>query len=179
MHVRPMRTVTIWTGPPADPAQDEVALHRLMAEPGTRVICGDTTAQVAARLLGSELELESRPEDGADRTHPWAEVPPVSRLAGVDLVTEGLVTLRKARKRLEGVQHVRELPRVEDGATRLARALLKADRIHFVVGLAVNPGFGTAVDAGGVRPVSLRRMVVEELICDLKAQGRLVSVEYL
>ena len=179
MHVRPMRTATIWTGPPADPAQDEVALHRLMAEPGTRVICGDTTAQIAARLLGSELELESRPEDGADRTHPWAEVPPVSRLAGVDLVTEGWVTLGKARERVAGAQHVRDLPREEDGATRLAHALLKADRIHFIVGLAINPAVGTAVDAGGVRPVPLRRVVVEELIRDLKAQGRLVSVETL
>ena len=178
MHVRPTRTATIWTGPPADPAQDEVALHRLMAEPGTRVICGDTTAQIAARLLRSELELESRPEDGADRTHPWAEVPPVSRLAGVDLVTEGRVTLGKARERVAGAQHVRDLPREEDGATRLAHALLKADRIHFVVGLAINPGFGTAVDAG-FRPVPLRQVVVEELIRDLKAQGRLVSVEYL
>ena len=179
MYVRPTRTATIWTGPPTDPAQDEVALHRLMAEPGTRIICGDTTAQIAARLLGSELELESRPEDGADRTHPWAEVPPVSRLAGVDLVTEGWVTLGKARERVAGAQRVRDLPREEDGATRLARALLKADRIHFVVGLAINTGFGTAVDAGGVRPVPLRQVVVEELIRDLKAQGRLMSVEYL
>jgi hypothetical protein len=179
MHVRPVRTATIWTGPPSDPARDEVALHRLMAEPGARVICGDTTAQIAARLLESELELESRPERGADRTHPWAEVPPVSRLAGVDLVTEGWVTLGKARERVAGAQHVRDLPREQDGATRLAHVLLKADRIHFIVGLAINPGFGTAVDAGSVRPVPLRRMVVEELICDLKAQGRLVSVEYL
>jgi hypothetical protein len=179
MHVRPTHTATIWTGPPADPAKDEVALHRLMAEPGTRIICGDTTAQIAARLLGSELELESRPEDGADRTHPWAEVPPVSRMAGVDLVTEGWVTLGKARERVAGAQHVRDLPREEDGATRLARALLKADRIHFIVGRAVNPGFGTEVDAEGVRPVPLRQVAVEELMRDLKAQGRLVSVEYL
>ena len=179
MHVRPTRTATIWTGPPADPAQDEAAFHRLMVEPGTRIICGDTTAQIAARLLGIDLELESRPEGGADRTHPWAGVPPVSRLAGVDLVTEGCVTLGKARERVAGVQHVRDLPREEDGATRLARALLKADRIHFIVGLAINPGLGTAMDAEGVRPVPLRQVVVEELMCDLKAQGRLVSVEYL
>ena len=179
MHVRTTRTATIWTGPPADPAQDEAALHRLMAEPGTRIICGDTTAQIAARLLGSELELEARPEDGVDRTHPWAEVPPVSRLAGVDLVTEGCVTLGKARERVAGVQHVRDLPREEDGATRLARALLEADMIHFIVGLAVNPGLGTAVDVEGVRPAPLRQVVVEELMRDLKAQGRLVSVEYL
>ncbi len=71
------------------------------------------------------------------------------------------------------------LPREEDGATRLARALLKADRIHFVVGLAFNPGLSTAVDTGGVHSIPLRRAVVEELIRDLQGRGRLVSVEYL
>ena len=169
MHVRPIRTLTVWTGPPTDPALDEVALRKLMAEPGMRVICGDTTAQIAARLLGAELEMEPRPEDG------WAEVPPVSRLEGVDLVTEGLVTLGKARERIAEVRRVRDLPRKSDGATRLARALLTADKIHFIVGLAVNPA--QAADATGTIP--LRRLVVEELIQDLAARGKLVSVEYL
>ncbi len=169
MHVRPIRTLTVWTGPPADPPQDEVALRKLMAEPGTRIICGDTTADIAARLLGAELEMEPRPEDG------WAEVPPVSRLEGVDLVTEGLVTMGKARERIAEVRRVRDLPRKSDGATRLARALLTADKIHFIVGLAVNPA--QAADATGTIP--LRRLVVEELIQDLAARGKLVSVEYL
>jgi len=169
MQARPVRTVMVWTGPPVDPAQDEVALEKLMTEPGTRVICGDTTAQIAARLLGAELEMEPRPEGG------WVEVPPVSRLEGMDLVTEGLVTLGKARERIAGAKRVRDLPRGEDGATRLARALLEADLIHFIVGLAVNPA--QAADAAGTVP--LRQAVVEELMHDLKTRGKLVSVEHL
>jgi len=169
MHVRPRRTATVWTGPPVDPAQDEVALEQLMTEQGTRIICGDTTAQIAARLLGVELELEPRPEDG------WAEIPPTSRLEGVDLVTEGLVTLGKARERLAGVKRVRDLPREEDGATRLARALLTADKIHFIVGLAVNPA--QAADTAGTTP--LRRIVIDDLGHDLKAHDKIISVEYL
>jgi hypothetical protein len=194
MRVRPERHATVWTGPPADQAQDEVALGKLMAEQGTRVICGGTTALIAARLLGAELKTEPRPEDG------WAEVPPVSSLEEVDLVTEGLVTLGKARERLAGAGRVQRthdnqpsrggsphprqrphLPRGEDGATRLARALLAADRIHFVVGLAVNPqqadDSGTHGRTTNVRP--LRQGVVEDLAGDLKARGKLVSVEYL
>jgi len=168
MHVRPRRSAAVWSGPPADPALDGVALEKLMAEPGVRIICGDTTAQIAARLLEAELELEPRPENG------WAEVPPVLRLEGVHLVTEGLVTLGKARERLAGAKRVRDLPRGEDGATRLARALLAADKIHFIVGLAVNPQQADA--AAGIGP--LRQAVVEELMHDLKVQGRLVSVEH-
>ncbi|HEY68001.1 MAG TPA: stage II sporulation protein E, partial [Thermoflexia bacterium] len=81
----------------------------------------------------------------------------------------------KARERIAEVRRVRDLPRKSDGATRLARALLTADKIHFIVGLAVNPA--QAADATGTIP--LRRLVVEELIQDLAARGKLVSVEYL
>lgn len=173
MHVRPVRTATVWTGPPADPAQDAAALSRLMAEPGTRIICGGTTAQIAARLLRVPLELEPRPPEG------WDEVPPTSRLEGVSLVTEGLVTLGKARERIadctlqiansnlqSAICNVRE-----DGATRLARALLAADAIHFIVGLAANPQ--QAADG-----IPLRKAVVEGLARELRAQGKLVAVEY-
>ncbi len=174
MFVRPMRFATVWSGPPADRSLDPVALERLMTpdwdgDPGQRVICGGTTAEIAARLLDAELKVESRPE------HGWREVPPVARLEGIDLVTEGLVTLRKARERMAKAQRLRDLPYAQDGATRLAKVLLKADRLHFLVGLAVNPA--QSVDDAGVVP--LRRPVIEGLIQDLKARDKLVSVEYL
>ena len=169
MHVRPLRSATVWSGPPADPSLDRVALDRLMAEPGQRVICGDTTAQIAARLLGAELAIERRPSDG------WAEVPPTERLEGVDLVTEGRITLGKTRERLAVAKDVHHLPRREDGATRLARALLAADVIHLIVGQAVN--LQEAAHADSTMP--LRRTVVEEVMRDLKTRGKVVSAEYL
>jgi len=169
LHVRPRRSATVWSGPPADQTLDKAALEKLMAEPSVRIICGDTTAQIAAGLLGAELELEPRPE------HGWVEVPPVSFLEGVHLVTEGLVTLGKARERMAGAKQARDLPRGEDGATRLARELLVADKIRFIVGLAVNP----AQAAEAAPTVPLRRAVLEALMHDLKARSKVVSVEYL
>ena len=172
MFVRPQRTTTVWSGPPAKRDVEEAVLEKLVAEPGTRIICGDTTAEIAARLLGAGLEMEPRPEDG------WMEVPPVSRLRGrpdierIDLITEGLVTMGKARERMAQAQRVRDLPRKQDGATRLAKLLLLADKINFLVGLAVNPAQTT------VSGVPLRRIVVEGLTNDLKARGKIVSVEY-
>jgi hypothetical protein len=178
MHVRPMRTATIWTGPPVDAAQDEAVLHLLMAEQGERIICGGTTAQIAARLLEAELKTEPRPADGADGSHPWEEVPPTFRMEGIGLVTEGLITLRKAGEQIaSGKVQTRGL-RFEigdwrlDGATRLARALLAADRVHFIVGLAVNP---QQVDESGA---PLRKGVVDDLMRGLEARGKLVSAEY-
>jgi len=169
MRARPMRSATLWTGPPAEPALDSVALARLVAEKGTRIICGDTTAQIAARLLGTELEIERRPPDG------WAEVPPVARLEGVDLVTEGVITLGRAIERLRGARSIRDLPRGEDGATQLARQLLMADRIRFIIGQAINPLQVADVERG----ISKRQLLAEELIRELRARGKLVSVEVL
>jgi hypothetical protein len=179
MHVRPMRTATVWSGPPVDAARDEAVLRLLMAEQGERIICGGTTAQIVARLLDAELKTEPRPADGADGSHPWEEVPPTFRLAGVSLVTEGLITLRKAGEQIASgkVQTRGWGLGIGDwrlgGATRLARALLAADKVHFIVGLAVNP---QQVDENGV---PLRKGVVEDLMHDLEARGKLVSVEYV
>jgi hypothetical protein len=144
-----------------------------MAEPGVRVICGDTTAQIAARLLGAELELEPRPADG------WKEVPPASRFIPpeggekIDLVTEGLVTLRATRQRL--AQGIGPGPgaRRADGATQLARLLLQADKVHFVVGLAVNPVQATR------EGIPLRKEVIEALADDLRARGKIVTISFV
>lgn len=173
MHARPMRSATIWVGPPADPAQDEAVLHELMGEPGVRVLCGGTTAQIAARLLGTELRMEPRPVGG------WEEVPPTAQMESVSLVTEGLVTLRRVRERIAGDEKPGSGPRFgledvrADGATRLARMLPAMDRIRFLVGMAVNP---QQVDEAGV---PLRREVVEGLMRELEARGKIVSVKYL
>ena len=76
---------------------------------------------------------------------------------------------------MAGVKGVRDLPRGEDGAARLARLLLTADKVHFVVGLAINPA--QAADAAGAIP--LRRLVTDDLLRELRVRGKLVSAEYL
>jgi hypothetical protein len=57
---------------------------------------------------------------------------------------------------------------------RLSQMLLSADGIHFIVGLAVNPE--QAADAAGTIP--MRRIVIDDLVRDLEAHGKVVSVEY-
>jgi hypothetical protein len=164
-------------------------LDRLMAEPGTRVICGDTTAEIAARLAGAELVTEPRPDEG------WSEVPPVSRMVRPDgsepvlLVTEGVVTMGVAHQRLaeatsavaqDAILRLRSgqslrhsLAGREDGASQLAHLLFTADKVRFLVGLATNPA-QTAKDG---KP--LRQAAVRQLMEDLRAQGKIVVVEYV
>lgn len=173
LFARPMRTATVWSGPPADRRRDQEALARLMAEEGVRIICGDTTAQLAARLLNAELRLDPRPADG------WREVPPTARLVTPDgaspvaLVTEGLVTMRVAADRLAAVKRPNELLGRRDGASRLAKLLLEADKVTFLVGLAINPA---QVERDGT---PLRKAAVMEVAEALKARGKIVAVEYI
>ncbi len=168
MFVRPMRTAAVWTGPPADRKRDREALNRLLAEEGVRVICGDTSAEIAARLLGGQLAMHPPPPEG------WGEVPPTLRLAGaaerVDLITEGAVTLRVAQQRLAETQRPRDLAGRQDGASRLAKLLLEADKITFLVGLAVNPA---QTERDGT---PLRKAAVEDLVQRLRTRGKIVSV---
>jgi hypothetical protein len=188
MFVRPMRTATVWSGPPGPLAAkgrsssfppaaaggiEGGLLAQLMVEEDMRIICGDTTAEIAARLLGAELVMEPRPDEG------WGEVPPVSRMVGADgrelmaLVTEGVVTMRVARERLTYAKRPQDLTGRSDGASRLARLLLTADKVRFLVGLAVNPA---QVERDGT---PLRKAVVAGLAEELKERGKIVTVEYM
>lgn len=170
LRVRPMRSLTVWTGPPAERRRDREALARLMAEEGARVICGDTTAAIAARLLGGRLELAPPPPEG------WGEVPPTLRLTGaaerVDLLTEGAVTLRVAAGRLAEAQRPRDLAGREDGASRLAQLLLEADKVTLLVGQAVNPA---QTERDGT---PLRRAAIERLVEALRARGKIVETAF-
>jgi hypothetical protein len=77
-----------------------------------------------------------------------------------------------ARDRLAEAKRPRDLAGREDGASRLARLLLTADKVRFLVGLAVNPAQTT------VEGMPLRKVAIEKLVDDLKARGKIVSVEF-
>lgn len=103
------------------------------------------------------------------------KLPPVGILEGVYLVTEGILTLSSAVDRLRAAKSVRELPADQDAAIQLARLLLNADRIHFVVGDAINPQ--QLVDV--VRGVPMRQIYLNELIVRLTELNKQVTVEHL
>jgi hypothetical protein len=171
MKVRAPVEATVFTGPPSESALDKVAVQRLMAGRGKKVICGGTTAQIAERVLGAKLEVVWNKFSRQDSE----KIPPTARLPGIDLVTEGVITLSKAMERIEGITQVGQLPHKPDGATELARILLAADRIHFIVGDAINP----QQIADVVRGKPMRQVILESLIKELEEKGKLVTVEHL
>lgn len=173
MWVRPQRKATVLTGPPAQPARDAEAVQKLMAAQGAKAICGGTTAQMASRVLKTPLRVAWQPAAGAHKSGP--KLPPVGLLEGVDLVPEGILTLSSAVDRLREASTVHDLPSEQDAATRLARMLLQADQVHFIVGDAINPQQLADV----VRGVPMRQIYLEELIARLRQCGKGVTVEHL
>ena len=175
MRVRIRRKLTILTGPPSDPALDAQAVERLMSAEGAKAICGGTTAQMAARGVGKPLKVAWRPMPPGGSSVTGPKLPPMGLLEGVDLVTEGILTISAAVDRLKNVQSIRDLPPDQDAATQLARLLLTADRIHFIIGDAINPQQLADV----VRGVPMREIYLDELIARLNALDKIVTVEHL
>jgi hypothetical protein len=125
VHLRRPRVLYLLTGPPFDPARDR-EFARLARVPGVRkVVAGGTTSNILARELNLEVEM--------DLSMPDRDVPAPSAMAGVELVTEGCLTLAKAAEYLEHGP-----PPRRNAATRLVELLLDSDIIHFQVGTAVN-----------------------------------------
>ncbi|MBT9132867.1 MAG: hypothetical protein DDT33_01397 [Firmicutes bacterium] len=175
MWVRQARTATILTGPPSDPKLDSLAMSKLMSREGVKAICGGTTAQMAARELGQKLVVQwQSPAKRSGGSSP-SKIPPIARLKGVDLVSEGVLTLSSAAEQLRKAATIHDLSSAQEAGTRLARLLLEADEIHFVVGNAINPHQLADV----VRGKPMRQIYLEEVIEQLKRRNKLITMEHL
>jgi hypothetical protein len=174
MLVRPARLAVIFTGPPSDRALDELAVQRFISRPGRKIVCGGTTAQVVARVLDHKLVVEWRTPDkkgGAQRQ----KLPPVARLEGIDLVTEGILTLSSTVDLLRDAETIHDLPPGQEADHQLARILLQADDVHLIVGDALNPNQLADVVRG--RP--MRQIYLDELIEALEHRHKRVTVEHV
>ena len=88
MQITEAQVVHLMTGPPQNPADDARIVEALMSGHAYRIVCGGTSATIVSR----ELKRPLRPT--LDFSDP--EIPPVALLDGVDLVTEGVLTLNRA-----------------------------------------------------------------------------------
>lgn len=122
------RTVNILTGPPADKQMDKSVVKRFMDAPGTKVICGATTAVITAGVLAKKIKMEKDPAS--------LIVPPKCFIDGIDLVTEGAVTLNQ-------LNNILDVPPEDfdeiNAVTELYELLMQADRIRIFLGSGKNP----------------------------------------
>ncbi len=166
--------VTIMVGPPVDPASDEIVVKKLMENPGKKVVCGGTTSQIVSKYTGKPLEVSLDYENPA--------VPPTAKMEGIDLVTEGVLTLGKALEIIKSHQEATEDKwdtfsfNKKDGATLLAKMILEeSTQVNFLVGRALNPAHQNPE-----MPISLglKLNLIKELAALVSGMGKKVKLEY-
>lgn len=158
------RTLTILTGPPADPSTDQAVVRRFFGQPGWKVVCGGTTAAIVAARLGRTLKAQA--DDASLRAPPRYEV------EGIDLVTEGAVTLNQVYNLLD--TDPEELDE-DSGVTELLALLRAADQVRIMAGQAVNPASKHV--SFRQQGILTRASILPLLVAKLKEAGKRVVVE--
>jgi hypothetical protein len=160
----PRRTILL-TGPPFSQERDGLYAHNLDSFAGRKVICGGTSAEIVARELGREIQTD---------LHSYCcGIPPVSKMEGVDLVTEGILTLTRAAQFLEQGN----IPQEDNGAYLLAELLRDSDAISFLVGTKINEAHQ---DPSHPVELEIRRNIIKRVAKVLQDKYlKEVSVQYI
>lgn len=162
--------VNLLFGPPADPDDCDRMMSIFFSKKGKKIICGGTTAKIAADYLGKPITYTSKIVS--------RDVPPTSEIEGVDLVTEGIVTMDKvlkyAKEYLDRDEGYMQWGFQHDAAAEISRILFEeATDINFMVGKAINPahhGSNTSIS------FNVKVNLIGELTSCLEAMGKNVKV---
>jgi len=158
------QVVNVFTGPPARRSEDAQAVRRFLHAQGLKIVCGGTTAEIVARVLHQQVEVEKSPKS--------LIAPPRYEIQGVDLVTEGAVTLNQVYNVLD--EDLRKL-KEDSGVTELCALLHIADRVNIFLGGAQNAATGDI--SFRQRGILSRRRIIPLLAEKLRQAGKLVVIE--
>ena len=172
IKIRKREPMNILFGPPSNRDDCNRMMALFFSKEGKHIVCGGTTSSIAAKYLGKPLRASLNFES--------SDVPPTAELEGVDLVTEGVITINKvleyARDYLGENKHYEHWNFKRDGASMICRLLFEeATDINFYVGRAINPAHQNPD-----LPItfSIKMNLVEELSACLKKMGKRIKVSY-
>jgi hypothetical protein len=167
MYFREPRKLLICSGPPYDQEKDGILAAKVSEYNGKVILCGGTTADIVARELKRKIVDELIFED--------PELPPESFMEGIDLVTEGILTLQKVNELLKGYNNSVKLGK--GPADKIVRMIMDSDEINFIVGTRIN-----VAHQDPTLPVDLeiRRTVVKRIARILEDKWlKLISIDYI
>ncbi len=167
IKVRRKRVLVMFTGPPVQKEDDERVVDELMDSPGKRVVCGGTSATIVGRRLGRAISVDL--ETGTD------SVPATGRIDGIDLVTEGTLTVTRALEIIRAEAADDSLKWKIDGASRLVLLLREADEVKVLLGQALNPAHQ---NPNLPRQLGLKAQAIQALAHELQQRGKEVEIEY-
>lgn len=168
LNIRNPHKLLVVTGPSVQQENDALMANRIKHYAGKTAVCGGTTASIIARELDAKIEMN------LDVIDP--EVPCFSKMEGVSLVTEGMLTLGKAIEILEHDCPDDEMEK-NNGAVRLVKLFLECDIIEFLVGTKINE---VHQDPNMPIELGIRRNTIKNLARVLEEQKlKEVKVEYI
>lgn len=168
------RILNIFTGPPTHKEDDERVVRDFMNQEGKKVVSGGTSANITARVLKKEIITSLNYADPS--------VPPTASIEGLDLVTEGVLTIGKAMGLLRRYENddfdeafFDELD-ADNGASKLAKLIIEeCTELNLFVGKAMN----TAHQNSNLPfDLSVRMNLVEQLRECIEHLGKTVRVTY-
>ncbi len=172
IRIRRRKQVNILFGPPRNPDDCDKMMSLFFAENGKHIVCGGTTSTLTAEYLGKELRTNLCYDDD--------DLPPTAEIDGVDLVTEGVITMNRvieyAKDSLGDNELYEKWGYRHDGASRICRMLFEeATDINFFVGRAINPAHQNPN-----LPINfnIKMNLVEQLCSCLNEMGKRVKVSY-
>ena len=167
IYFREPRKLLICTGPPYEKEKDRELAEKVKAYNGKVILCGGTTADIVARELNRVIVDELIFED--------PELPPESFLEGIDLVTEGILTLQKVSEILKTYKNSVRLGK--GPADKIVRMVMECDEIHFIIGTRINIAHQ---DPNLPVDLEIRRTVVKRIARLLEERWlKKVSFEYI
>lgn len=172
VRIRRREPMNLVIGPPENRDDCKKMMSLFFSKEGKHIVCGGTTSSIAADYLGKKVI--------PCVDFPDPEIPPIAEIEGVDLVTEGVITINKvltyAKNYLEDNESYTQWSYKKDGASLIARLLFEeATDINFYVGRAVNPAHQNPD-----LPINfnIKMRLVDELAGCLKKMGKRIKVSY-
>lgn len=172
VRIRKREPMNMLFGPPSNRDDANRMMSLFFSKEGKHIICGGTTSSIAAKYLRKPLK--------ANLNFEQSDVPPTAEIEGVDLVTEGVITVNKvleyAKDYLGENKYYEHWSFKRDGASLICRLLFEeATDINFYVGRAVNPAHQNPD-----LPINfnIKMNLVEELSKCLKKMGKRIKVSY-
>ncbi len=172
VRIRKRVPMNMLFGPPSNRDDADRMMSLFFSKEGKHIICGGTTSSIAAKFLRKPLKPTLNFEQ--------SDVPPIAELEGVDLVTEGVITVNKVVEYAEDYlgenKFYEHWSFKKDGASLICRLLFEeATDINFYVGRAINPAHQNPD-----LPINfnIKMNLVTELSKSLKKMGKRIKVSY-
>lgn len=175
LRVKEEEVIYLFTGPPKHKKDDKKLIDIIKSARGKKIICGGTTANIVSKALDAPIKVN------LDNYSP--DTPPIGYMDGIDLVTEGLLTLNKVNETIReyikraDTRTILNLNQGSDGASLISSMLInEGTTIKIFMGQAVNPAHQ---NPDFPMDFNMKLRVVNELTTLLKKLDKKVEITYL